>query len=89
MPLFFQEAAASIAFFISRRTEELVVAVRMRPFTPAWRLPWLLQLAPMIVITQGKGSLWVEGAMDVGGVLLSFVMKFMPVHAGAAIFVVR
>ena len=40
----------------------------------------------MIVITQGKGSLWVEGARDIGGVLLSFVMKFMPVRAGAAIF---
>ena len=42
----------------------------------------------MILITQGKGSFWVEGVCDVGGVLVSLVVNFMPVHARAAIFVV-
>lgn len=85
------EAAASTSFFVSRRAEELVVAVKMRPVAPAWAkaltvtIP-ILRLAPMMTTTKGEGSFWVEGVRDVEGVLLSLVVKFMPVHTGAAIF---
>lgn len=60
------EVAASTSFFVSRRAEELVVAVKMRPVAPAWAKALtvatpILLLAPMMATTKGEGSFWVEG----------------------------
>ena len=87
------EAAPSTSFFVSWRVVELVLAVRMRPVAPAWAKALavaapILRLAPMMATTKGEGNFWLDGVRDSGGVLLSFVVKFMPVHAGAAIFAV-
>lgn len=73
------EAAASTSLFVSRRAEELVVAVRMRPVAPAWAKALavaapILRLAPIMATTKGEGSLWVR---DVGRVLLNLVVKFI------------
>lgn len=88
------EAAASTSFFVSWRLAELMVPVRMRRVAPAWAKALaiaapILRLAPMMATTKGEGSFGVDRVRDSGGVLLSLVVKFMPVQGGAAIFIVR
>ena len=87
------EAAASISFFVPGTAEELALAVMLRPVAPAWAkalavvVP-MLRFAPMMATTKVECNFWVEGARNVGWVLLSLVVKLSTVRAGAAIFVV-
>lgn len=81
------------SFFILGGAEEWVVTVGMRPITLprektlAVAAP-MLRLAPMMATNKGEPSLLVEVARDVGFVLLSSVLRSLPVYAGAAISVV-
>ena len=66
----------------------------MRPVAPAWAKALavaapMLRLAPMMATTKGEGSFGVNWVRELGGVLLSLVVKFMPTHGGAAILRVK
>ena len=85
------EVATSTSFFVLRRVEELAVAVRMRPVAPAWAKALTVGCGTNIAArshhddSEDEGQLLGREGEVCWRVLLSLMVKLMPIHTGAAI----